>query len=162
MESKIEITLKLHLSYINKGITYTALFVLFVWLFLLYSNFSVGLLIGFLLVLGAFILYQYILHKHPAVVTADPEKLVYKQLFSSKEFLLTDIDRISCEPYVVNGRYHSEQRIRVMVYTREDELELSDHVDTNAVLNDTLEEKETDIPLIRLYRFLMKQTGRWE
>ena len=99
MESKIEITLKLHLSYINKWITYTALFVLFVWLFLLYSNFSVGLLIGFLLVLGAFILYQYILHKHPAVVTADPEKL---------------------------------------------------------------EEKETDIPLIRLYRSLMKQTGRME
>lgn len=162
MESKIEITLKLHLSYINKGITYTALFVLFVWLFLLYSIFSVGLLIGFLLVLGAFILYQYILHKRPAVVTADPEKLVYKQLFSSTEILLTDIDRISCEPYFVNGRYHSEQRIRIMIYTKDDELELSDHVDTNTIINDKLEEKETDIPLIRLYRFLMKQTGRME
>ena len=87
---------------------------------------------------------------------------VYKQLFSSTEILLTDIDRISCEPYVVNGRYHSEQRIRVTVYTLDDELELSDRVDTNMVLNDKLEEKETDIPLIRLYRFLMKQTGRME
>ena len=162
MESKIEITLKLHLSYINKGITYTALFVLFVWLFLLYSNFSVGLLIGFLLVLGAFILYQYILHKHPTVVTADSEKLVYKQLFSPTEILLTDIDRISCEPYFVNSRYHSEQRIRIMIYTKDDELELSDHVDTNTIISDKLEEKETDIPLIRLYRFLMKQTGRME
>ncbi|MBQ8315079.1 MAG: hypothetical protein IJ427_04150 [Lachnospiraceae bacterium] len=162
MDSKIEITLKSHMSFLNKAITYSALFVLFIWFMILYLNFSAGGLISFLLFLGAFILYQYILNKRPTVVTADSEKLVYKQLFSSKEFLLTDIDRISCEPYVVNGRYHSEQRIRVMVYTREDELELSDHVDTNAVLNDTLEEKETDIPLIRLYRFLMKQTGRWE
>lgn len=162
MESKIEITLKLHLSYLNKGITYTALFVLFVWLFILYTNFSVGSLIGFLPILGAFILYQYILNKHPAVVTADSEKLVYKQLFSSKEILLTDIDRISCEPYFVNSRYHSEQRIRIMIYTKNDELELSDHVDTNTIINDKLEEKETDVPLIRLYRFLMKQTGRIE
>ena len=129
---------------------------------ILYLNFSVGGLIGFLLFLGAFILYQYILNKRPTVVTADSEKLVYKQLFSSKEFLLTDIDRISCEPYFANSRYHSEQRIRVMVYTRDDELELSDHVDTNTILNDKLEEKDTDIPLIRLYRFLMKQTGRIE
>ena len=162
MDSKIEITLKLHLSFLNKAITYTTLFVLFVWFIILYTSFSVGSLICFLLVLGAFIFYQYILSKHPAVVSADSEKLVYKQLFSSKEFLLTDIDRISCEPYVVNGRYHSEQRIRVMVYTREDELELSDHVDTNTIISDKLEEKETDIPLIRLYRFLMKQTGRME
>ena len=162
MDSKIEITLKSHLSFLNKAITYTTLFVLFVWFIILYTSFSVGSLIGFLLVLGAFILYQYILNKRPTVVSADSEKLVYKQLFSSKEFLLTDIDRISCEPYVVNCQYHSEQRIRVMVYTREDELELSDHVDTNTIINDKLEEKETDIPLIRLYRFLMKQTGRWE
>ena len=162
MYSKIEITLKSHLSYINKFITYTALIVLFIWFIILCEFFSVGSLIGFLPVLGVFVLYQYILHKRPTVVTADSEKLIYKQLFSSTEILLTDIDRISCEPYVETGRYHSEQRIRVMVYTRDDELELSDHVDTNAVLNDKLEEKESDIPLIRLYRFLMKQTGRWE
>ena len=162
MDSKIEITLKSHLSYINKAITYTTLFVLFIWFMFLYINFSVGSLVGFLLFLGAFILYQYILSKRPTVVTADSEKLVYKQLFSSTEILLTDIDRISCEPYFVNSRYHSEQRIRVMVYTKDDELELSDHVDTNTIINDKLEEKETDIPLIRLYRFLMKQTGRIE
>ena len=162
MESKIEITLKLHMSYINKAITYTGLFVLFFWLLILYSNFSVGLLASFLVVLGAFILYQCILHKHPAVVTADSEKLVYKQLFSSVEILLTDIDRISCEPSFVNSRYYSEQRIRIMIYTKDDELELSDHVDTNTIINDKLEEKETDIPLIRLYRFLMTQTGRME
>ena len=162
MESKIEITLKLHLSFLNKVITYTTLFILFVWFIILYSNFSAGSLIGFLLVLGAFILYQYILYKHPAIVIVDSEKLVYKQLFSSKEILLTDIDRISCEPYVQSGRYHSEQCIRVMVYTLNDELELSDHVDTNTIINNQLEEKETDIPLIRLYRFLMKQTGRTE
>ena len=162
MDSKIEISLKSHLSYINKFITYACLFVLFIWFIFLYSFFSVESLIGFLVVLGAFILYQYFLSKHPTVVTADSEKLVYKQLFSSTEILLTDIDRISCEPYVVNGRYHSEQRIRVTVYTLDDELELSDRVDTNAVLNDKLEDKDTDIPLIRLYRFLMKQTGRME
>ena len=160
MDSKIEITLKSHLSYINKAITYTSLFVLFIWFMILYINFSVGSLVGFLLFLGAFILYQYILSKRPTVVTADSEKLVYKQLFSSTEIWLTDIDRISCEPYFVNGRYHSEQRIRIMIYTKDDELELSDHVDTNTIINDKLEEKDTDIPLIRLYRFLMKQTGR--
>lgn len=162
MDSKIEISLKSHLSYINKAITYTTLFVLFIWFIFLCSFFSVGSLIGFLIVLGAFILYQYFLNKRPTVVTADSEKLIYKQLFSSTEILLTDIDRISCEPYFVNGRYSAEQRIRVTVYTLDDELELSDHVDTNTVLNDKLEEKETDIPLIRLYRFLMKQTGRME
>ena len=162
MDSNIEITLKSHLSYINKFITYAALFVLIIWFMFLYINFSAGCLVGFLLFLGAFILYQYILSKRPTVVTADSEKLVYKQLFSSTEILLTDIDRISCEPYFANSRYHSEQRIRVMVYTRDDELELSDHVDTNTIINDKLEEKDTDIPLIRLYRFLMKQTGRME
>lgn len=160
MESKVELTLKNHESYMYKFISGAGFIVLFLWLIFLYYFFSVGSLIGFLLVLGAFISYLYLHFKHPTVVTANSEKLVYKQLFSSVEILLSDIDRISCEPYFANGRYHSEQRIRVTVYTRDDELELNDHVDTNAVLTDKLEEKETDIPLIRLYRFLMKQTGR--
>ncbi len=116
MDSKIEISLKSHLSYINKAITYTALFVLFIWFIFLCSFFSAGSLIGFLVVLGAFILYQYFLNKRPTIVSAVSEKLIYKQLFSSTEILLSDIDRISCEPYVVNRRYHSEQRIRVTVF----------------------------------------------
>ena len=160
MDSKIEITLKLHLSYLNNFISRTGFIVLFIWLIFLCSFFSVGSLIGFLIVLGIFALYYYYLHKHPAVVIADSEKLIYNQLFSHAEILLTDIDRISCEPYVVNGRYHSTQHIRVTVYTKDDELELSDLVDTNALITDKLEDKDTDIPLFRLYRFLMKQTGR--
>ena len=162
MNSEIKITLKLHLSYINNFISWTGAIVLFVWLIILCSVFSVGGLIGFLIVSGIFGYYWYYLHKHPAVITADSEKVVYTQLFSSTEILLNDIDRISCEPYVVNSRYYSAQHIRVTIYTRDDELELSDRVDTNALITDKLEDTETDIPLLRLYRFLMRETGRWK
>ena len=74
METKIEITLKSHVGYVNKFITGAGFVILFIWFLILYYNFTLGGLIGLLLVLGAFILYLYILGKHPVVVTADAEK----------------------------------------------------------------------------------------
>lgn len=162
MDSKIEITLKNHESYMHKFIFGAGgIFLLFYFIFLQYSK-TPWPLIVFLLLCGVYGGYLYIYFKHPTVVTADAEKLIYKHLFTSVEIILADIDRISCEPYVQSGRYHSEQRIRLTVYTENDELELNDHVDTNEVLNNKLEDKDTDLPLFRLYHFLMKQTGRTE
>ena len=162
MDSKIEITLKNHESYLHKAIFCGGgIFLLFFLVFLQYSKSPLPL-IAFLVLCGIYVAYLFIYFKHPTVVTADAEKLIYKHLYTSVEISLADMDRISCEPYFVNGRYHSEQRIRLTIYTENDELELNDRVDTNEVLNNKLEDKDTDIPLFRLYHFLMKQTGRTE
>lgn len=154
MDSKIEIVLKRHESYLHGFLSIAGWVVLlFCLIFLKFSD-SVGGFIFFILLCIAFGLYNYLYFKHPTVVTADSEKLIYKHHFSSTEILLTDMKEFTCEPYFVHGRYSSEQRIRLTIYTKDDELELNDHVDTNAVLTDKLEDKETDIPLIRLYQFL--------
>ncbi len=165
MDSKIEIILKRHESYLHSTLTisgWIALLFCLIFSRLSSSSFFDGWFIFFILLCIAFGLYNYLYFKHPTVITADSEKLIYKHHFSSTEILLADMKEITCEPYFVHGRYSSEQRIRLTIYTKDDELELNDHVDTNAVLTDKLEDKETDIPLIRLYRFLMKQTGRME
>ena len=159
MNSKIEITLNLsHLCSVNKYITYTGSVILFAWFMFLLYCFSVASLICFLVFLVAFVLYRYLLFKHPAVITSDTEKLVYKQRFSSIEILLADIKNLSCEPYSVDHRYYHDQRVRLTICTKDDELELNDHVDMDTVLTDKMEDKETDIPLIRLYQFLKEHT----
>ena len=162
MDSKIEIVLKRHESYLHSFLSIAGWVVLLFFLIFIKLSPFTGDLLVFLLLCISFGLYNYLYFKHPTVVTADSEKLIYKHHFSSTEILLTDMKEITCEPYFVHGRYTSEQRIRLTIYTKDDELELNDHVDTNAVLTDKLEDKETDIPLIRLYQFLMKQTGRME
>lgn len=160
MESGIKLKLRGNTNAVDMFIQVGGAVTIFIWLACLSVYFSVGSLIGFLLVLAGYGIYLYFYLKYPAIVTADSEKLMYKQLFFSATVLLKDIVRISCEPYFVRSRYHAEQRIRLVVYTEDDELELSDHVNSNELISDKLEEKETDIPLIRLYRFLMKETGR--
>lgn len=160
MDSKIEIVLKRHESYLHSFLSIAGWVVLLFFLIFIKLSPFTGDLFVFVLLCIAFGLYNYLYYKQPTVITADSEKLIYKHHFSAIEILLADMKEITCEPYFVNGRYHSEQRIRVTVYTKDDELELNDRVDTNAVLTDKLEDKETDIPLIRLYQFLMKQTGR--
>lgn len=164
MDSKIEITLKLtHLCSLNRYITYTGSVILAVWFLFLIECFSVTSLVVFLLFSAAFAAYRYILYKHPAVVTTDSEKLVYKQLFSSVEILLADITDLSCDSYSVGHRYsHDDQRVRLTICTKDDELQLNDAVDLHTVLSDKMEDKNTDIPLIRLYQFLLKQTGHSE
>ena len=165
MDSKIEIVLKRHESYLHKALSISGWVVLLFCLVfsrLYSSSFFNGWFILFLVLCVAFGLYNYLYFKHPTVITADSEKLVYKHRFSSFEILLADIKKLTCVPYFTHGRYSSEQRISLTIYTKDDELDLNDSVDTNVVLSDKLEDKETDIPLIRLYRFLMKQTGQTE
>ncbi len=160
MDSKIEITLNLsHLCSMNKYITYTGSVILAGWFMFLLYYFSVASLVVFLLFSAAFAAYRYILYKHPAVVTADSKKLVYKQLFSSVEILLADIENLSCESYSVSHRYsYDDRRVRLTICTKDDELQLNDEVDVSTVLTDKMEDKETDIPLIRLYQFLKERT----
>ena len=159
MDSKIEIVLKRHESYLHKFIYLGGLIFLLIFLISLKSTSSAGWFIVFLLLCVALGLYLYFYFKRPTVVSADTEKLVYKHYFSSTEILLANIKELTCVPYFVNGRYSSEQRISLTIYTEDDELDLNDRVDTNAVLTDKLEDKETDIPLIRLYQFLKEHTG---
>lgn len=160
MDSKIEIVLKRHESYLHKTLTVSGWVALLLCLGFSRLHSSGGLLIVFLILCAVFGLYNYFYYKHPTVVTADSEKLVCKHPFSSTEILLADIKKLTCAPFSVHGRYHSEQRIHLTIYTNDDELDLNDTIDTDAVLSDKLDDKETDIPLFRLYRFLMKQTGR--
>lgn len=161
MESEIKVELKGHANAVDTFIAVFGMSIVMVWCPLLAVYFSVGSLIGFILVCIGVVIYLFFYFTHSAVVVVDSRKLMYKRLFISVTILLADIDRISCEPYFVHSRYHaSQQRIQLTIYTRDDELKLSDRVDTNALLSDILKDIESDIPIIRLYRFLMKETGR--
>ncbi len=133
-------------------------FVLMVWLAILIHAFSWGMLICFILALGAYIGTLVAYEKVPQVITADAEKLHYKH-FCSKTIMLADIKRLVCEPYSVHSRFETFQCIRLLVVTADDELELHTIVDTNKILENKLESKDTDIPLIRLYEFLKEKTG---
>ncbi len=133
-------------------------FVLILWLAVLIHAFSWGMLISFIVALGAYIGVLVAYEKVPQVITADTEKLNYKH-FGNKTIMLADIKRLTCEPYSVRTRYDTFQHIRLLIVTADDELELHVSVDANKMLENKLRSKETDIPLIRLYEFLKEKTG---
>ncbi len=133
-------------------------FSLLIWLFAAIHAFSWVGLICFLVALGLYITILVAYEKVPQIITADTEKLHYKH-FSNKTIMLADIKRLVCEPYSVHSRYETFQCIRLLIVTADDELELHTIVDTNKILENKLESKETDIPLIKLYDFLKEKTG---
>ncbi len=133
-------------------------FALILWLAFLIHAFSWGMLISFILALGAYIGVLVAYEKVPQVITADTEKLNYKH-FGSKTIMLSDIKRLVCEPYSIRTRYDTFQHIRLLIVTADDELELHVSVDANKMIENKLRSKETDIPLIRLYEFLKEKTG---
>lgn len=133
-------------------------FVLLIWLAAVIHAFSWVRLIFFLVVLGLYVAFLVIYEKIPHTVTADNEQLHYKH-FSGKTISLSEIKRLTCEPYSVRTRFDTFQHIRLLIVTADDELELNDRIDANLILNNKLRSKDTDIPLIRLYEFLKEKTG---
>lgn len=154
-----EMRIEIHCSYILVNIAICAcLFVLIIWFCSLIHAFSLISLVLFSLSLGAFTAFAVVNETRPTVITADHTHLEYKHLLGIKTVQYTDIKEITCEPYVVSSRYGTHQRIRLSILTYDgDEHELNDAVNTNDILQDKLEAKETEIPLIRLYDFIKER-----
>ncbi len=135
--------------------------VIVIWILALKYSFSVGGLIAFIAALAAFCAFVAVDYKVPTVVEADNKTLRVKHLFGWKKVELSKITGITCEPYTVQTRYSSIQRIRLTLLTNDDdEIDLNDSVNTENILNDKLEAKETDIPIITLYEFLKKRIDK--
>lgn len=155
-----EIKIEIHSTdyFVNIGMI-TGSIVLSVWLAVLLNYFSVGSLIAYLVSLALFIGFIVVYEKVPTVIIANDKTLKTKHLLGWKTVELAKIKTMTCEPYTVRARYSSIQRIRLSITADNDiELELTDDVNTEDILNDKLKSKETDIPIIRLYVFLKKRT----
>lgn len=138
-----------------------AVIVIVIWILALKYSFSVGSLIAFIAALAAFIAFVVADYKVPTVVEADNKMLRVKHLLGWKKVELSKITGITCEPYTVRARYSSIQRIRLTLLTNDDdEIDLNDSVNTENILNDKLEAKETNIPIITLYDFLKKRIDK--
>ncbi len=155
------IRIEIHCSdYLVNAAAVFVFFVLCIWLALLINFFSVGSLVGFLIVFALSVGYAIVDDKIPTVVVADNKCLKVKHLLGWKTVELSKIMKMTCEPYTVHTRYSAYQRIRLTVITSDDdELDINDSVNTENILNDRLEAKETDIPVIRLYEFLKVRTA---
>ncbi len=131
-----------------------------IWLACLMTYFSVGSLIMFIAVLAAFIALAIASEKLPTVVIADEKQLRYKHLFGWKTIELSKIKTITCEPFEVRGRYSSTQCIRLYITTEDDECDLKQRVNTNEILGNAMQGKQTDLPLMRVYDFIRAKTGK--
>lgn len=158
MGEKIKIEIHSSDYFVNIGMA-AGWIVLTVWLAVLITHFSVGSLIAFLVSTALYIGFIVVYEKIPTVIIADDKLLKTKHLLGWKTVELSKIKTLTCEPYTVRARYSSLQRIRLNIIAEDDvELELTDSVNTEDILNDKLKSKETDIPIIRLYDFLKKRT----
>lgn len=131
-----------------------------IWLACLMTYFSVGSLIMFIVVLAAFIALAIASEKLPTVIIADEKQLRYKHLFGWRTIELSKIKTITCEPFEVRGRYSSTQCIRLYIVTEDDECDLKQRVNTNEMLGNAMEGKQTDLPLTRVYDFIRAKTGK--
>lgn len=128
-----------------------------IWLACLMTYFSVGSLILFVVVLAAFIAMAIASEKLPTIVIADEMRLRYKHLFGWKTIELSRIKTITCEPFEVRGRYSSTQCIRLYIATEDDECDLKQRVNTNEMLENAMEGKLTELPLMRVYEFIIEK-----
>lgn len=128
-----------------------------IWLACLMTCFSVGSLILFVVVLAAFIAMAIASEKLPTIVIADEMRLRYKHLFGWKTIELSRIKTITCEPFEVRGRYSSIQCIRLYIATEDDECDLKQRVNTNEMLENAMEGKLTELPLMRVYEFVIEK-----
>lgn len=154
------IRIEIHSSdYLVNAAAVFVFIVLSIWLALLIKFFSAGSLIAFVIVSAAYVAALVVDDKVPTVVIADNNCLKVKHLLGWKTVELSKIKEMTCEPYTVYARYSTYQRIRLTIITSDDELDINDRVNTENILNDRLEAKETDIPVIRLYEFLKERTA---
>lgn len=136
-----------------------AVFVFIFWLSDLLADFSAKSLILFLIIYVPLIICAIADANTPTFVTADSEKLTYKHGWKIKKFPLSQIKKLTCEPYEVRTRYGSYYRIRLLIFTDEDcEFEINDAVDSEKLIIEKLNGSQNDIPLIRLYDFLKEKT----
>ncbi len=134
-------------------------FVFMIWLAVLNRDFSWYSLIAFLIFLSLMVAYIIVACYVPTVVTADNELLQYRRVFGCKKIRLIEIKSLSCEQYSVRGTYSSTQCIRLTVSTKNGEdYEFNDIVDTSKIVDDFIENKLTDIPIVQLYNFLRENT----
>ncbi len=132
--------------------------VLIIWGAILFVCFNWISLTAFVLML-ALTVYHVIVINVPTVVTADGEKVQYKNFFGLKEILLTDINNLSCEQYSVSLKGRSNQYIKLVVSTSAGkDIEFHDEVDTSQMVDDFIKKRKSEIPMVQLYNFLKRNT----
>ena len=162
-EDAMDENIRIEINCINTGLNISlavGVIGLSIWLACLMTYFSVGSLILFLVVLAGFIALAIASEKLPTVVVADEKQLKYKHLLGWKTIEFSKIKTITCEPFELRGRYSSTQCIRLYIATEDDECDLKQRVNTNEMLADSMQGKQTDLPLMRVYEFIRAKTGK--
>lgn len=93
-------------------------------------------------------------------MVADDKKLRYKHLLGWRRIEYSKIKTITCEPYILRGRYSSTQCLRLYITTDIDECDMKEAVDTNKMLGNAMEGKLTELPLMRVYELVKKKSGK--
>jgi len=110
--------------------------------------------------LGAALVIAVSCAQEPTAVWTDDTRLHWKFRRSKHSIRLDDITDLSIEPYQIRVRGGYRQRIRLTLRTRSHEMpeiEFSDEVDANAVLNEKIDGNHTDLPLMQLYDHLCER-----
>ncbi len=116
----------------------------------------------FIIMVALFFLSLFLSEK-PTVVRSDGINLYWKFLYRQHEISLNDITGIACEPYSVFNRYGTYQRIRLTLYVNKegdsDKIVFNDQVDAGDLIEEKLKKKSADIPIMKLYAYLIEHSG---
>ena len=156
MSDNIRIEIHCINTYLNNALAVSVIG-LSIWLACMLTRSTVVSLILFLVALAGIIGFDVAYEKLPTIVIADEKHLRYKHLFGWKTIELSKIKTITCEPFELMGRYSSTQCIRLYIATEDDECDLKQRVNTNEMLTDSMQGKKTDLPLMRVYKFIKER-----
>lgn len=156
---KIRTEMKCNDRFFNAGMA-AAVIILAIWFAVMLTYFSVVSLVLFLIFTALSIAIVIAYEKIPTVAEANGNELRWKHLLGWKSIKYADILTMTCEPEELHGRYSSTQCMKLYITTEDDECTLSQIIDTNKMLKDRLDGRETDIPVMRLYEFIKEKSGK--
>lgn len=156
---KIRVEMKCNDRFFNAGMA-AAVIILAICFAVMLTCFSVVSLVLFLICTGLFVGIVIAFEKIPTIAEADGNELRWKHLLGWKTIRYADILTMTCEPEELYGRYSSTQCMKLYITNEDDECTLSQIIDTNKMLKDRLDGRETDIPVMQLYEFVKEKSGK--
>ena len=129
---------------------------------LAFTETELGYVASFVLFLAVVLVYAVYDDKIPTVISCDGNILRYKHILKGHEIKLSDIKSVHCDSYEVRISYSTQQRIMLRIRLKDEEreykyIEFNDKLDSVGMLDEKLNRKESDIPLLKLYEYLKEK-----
>lgn len=155
--------IRVEMKCVHKAVNYMAVFLstaFAFWIAILIRNFSAVGLVLLLLSVGAATTFFILSEKLPTIAEADGNSVSFRYMLGWKSVRYDEIDKITCEPNVLRGRYSSTQCVKLTISTENDEYVLNQMIDTNKMLKSSLDGEQSDIEVMRLYDFIKEKSGK--